>query len=152
MTNIMPGQLDTDKFPELYRLRWGLESKYRELKNRLEIESFNSVKLVSIRQEFFAAMYLSNLAAMIKRQSDSRIVSRPEDKHSYQSNRTYILNRIKRNIVLLLRTPLPVCQQILSRIIEDASRVLSVVHPGRKYGRYRKHTRRKYYTHMKRCI
>lgn len=62
--------MSAEKFSDLYRLRWGVESKYRELKNRLEIEAFNSVKPISIRQEFFAAMYLSNLAAIIKSQAD----------------------------------------------------------------------------------
>ena len=37
VTNLMPEQMATEKFPDLYRLRWGVESKYRELKNRLEI-------------------------------------------------------------------------------------------------------------------
>ena len=52
VTNLMPEQLETGRFMELYRLRWGAESKYRELKNRLEIESFSSIKPVSIRQFF----------------------------------------------------------------------------------------------------
>ena len=37
-------------FPDLYQFRWGVESKYRELKNRLEIEAFNSIKPASIQQ------------------------------------------------------------------------------------------------------
>ncbi len=97
-------------------------------------------------------MYLSNLAAIVKHQSDSLIVPQKGDKHSYQSNRTYILNRIKRNIVLLLRSSLRVCHEALLRIIEESARVLSIIRPGRKYGRYKKHTRRKYYNHMKSCI
>lgn len=37
VTNLMPEQMTVTNFPDLYRLRWGVESKYRELKNRLEI-------------------------------------------------------------------------------------------------------------------
>ena len=33
VTNLMPEQMASKKFSELYRLRWGVESKYRELKN-----------------------------------------------------------------------------------------------------------------------
>lgn len=61
MTNLTQNQMSTEKFSALYQLRWGVERKYRELRNPLEIEDFNSVKPVNIRQEFFAAMYLSNL-------------------------------------------------------------------------------------------
>ena len=138
MTNLTQNQLSTEKFSYLYRLRWGIESKYRELKNSLEIKDFNSVKPVSIRQEFFAVMYLSNLAAIIK--------------HEYQSNRSYILSRIKSCIIRLLWSSLSVCNKMICLIIEESSKIRSIIRPDRKFGRYRKHTRRRYYKHMKGCI
>lgn len=152
VTNLMPEQLESEKFSELYRLRWGVESKYRELKNRLEIEAFNSIKPISIQQEFFAAMYLSNLAATAKREADISVTASVDAGHDYQSNRSFILNRIKCNIILLLRSSLSKSRKIISRIIEEASKVLSIIRPDRKFGRYRKHTRRRYYNHMKSCI
>lgn len=152
VTNLMPEQMAAANFPDLYRLRWGVESKYRELKNRLEIEAFNCVKPVSARQEFFAAMYLSNLAAIIKSQADSKIGASDDNRHDYQSNRSYILNRIKSCIIRLLCSSLSVCSKMICRIVEESSKVLSIVRPDRKFGRYRKHTRRRYYNHMKSCI
>lgn len=152
VTNIMPHQLNSEKFSELYYLRWGIESKYRELKNRFEIESFNSIKPISIRQEFFAIMYLSNLSAMVKKEADSMLVLNIDNKHSYQSNRSYILNRIKYNIIFLLKASANVCNKKVFEIVNEASKVLSIVRPNRKFGRYRKHTRRRYYNHMKNCI
>lgn len=49
VTNLMLEQLESFQFPGLYQLRWGIESKYLELKNRLEIKSFNGIKPVAIR-------------------------------------------------------------------------------------------------------
>ena len=152
VTNLMPEQLETGKFMELYRLRWGVESKYRELKNQLEIEAFSSIKPVSIRQDFFAAMYLSNLSAIVKLAADSMIAASVNRRHNYQSNRGYILNRIKYSIISLLRSSISACSETISRIIVESSKVLSIVRPDRKFGRYRKHTRRRYYNHMKSCI
>lgn len=152
VTNIMPHQLKAENFPELYHLRWGIESKYREFKNRFEIEAFNSVKPVSIRQEFFATMYLSNLTAIVKRDADSIVSLDINNKHNYQSNRSYILNRIKCNIVFLLITSANACGKKIFQIVSEASKILSVVRSDRKFGRYRKHTRRRYYNHMKSCI
>lgn len=152
VTNLMPEQMPLENFSELYTLRWGVESKYRELKNRLEIECFNSMKPVSVQQEFFAAMYLSNLAAIIKRETDCVIAASFNNRHHYQSNRSYILNRIKFNIIVLLKSSEFICREIITRIMEEASRVLSIIRPDRKFGRYRKHTRRRYYNHMKSCI
>lgn len=100
VTNLTQNQMSTEKFSTLYQLRWGVESKYRELKNGLEIEDFYSVKPVSVLQEFFAAMYLSNLAAIIK--SDPMAAASAGSRHEYQSNRSYILSRIKSCIINLL--------------------------------------------------
>ncbi len=97
-------------------------------------------------------MYISNLVAIVKRNADSAIVSSFENKHNYRSNRSYILNRIKCNIILLLRASVSVCSNKIFQIVNEASKVLSIVRPERKFGRYRKHTRRRYYNHMKSCI
>ena len=152
VTNLMPEQIAKENFPDLYQFRWGVESKYRELKNRLEIEAFNSIKPASIQQEFFAAMYLSNLVAAIKSESDSKIIVSINNRHAYQANRSYILNRIKNCIVHLLRSPLSICYEMICRIVEEASKTCPIIRPDRKFGRYRKHTRRRYYSHMKSCI
>ena len=152
VTNLTQSQMSAEKFSDLYRLRWGVESKYRELKNRLEIEAFNSVKPISIRQELFAAMYLSNLAAIIKSQADPMAAASAGNRHDYQSNRSYILNRIKSCIIRLLRSSLSVCSKMICLIIEESSKIRSIIRPDRKFGRYRKHTRRRYYNHMKSCI
>ena len=152
VTNLMSNQIDIEKFFDLYGLRWSVESKYRELKNRFEIEAFNSIKPIGIQQEFFAVMYLSNLAAIVKLQADSMIISSPDTKHNYQSNRSYILNRIKCNIILLLISSPSVCRKKILEIIEETSKIRSTIRPNRKFGRYRRHTRRRYYNHMKSCI
>ena len=74
------------------------------------------------------------------------------NKYNYQSNRSYILNRIKCNIVFLLITSANACGKKIFQIVSEASKILSVVRSDRKFGRYRKHTRRRYYNHMKSCI
>ena len=50
VTNLTYEQMAIANFSALYQLRRGIKSKYRELKNRLEIEAFNSIK--SIRLHF----------------------------------------------------------------------------------------------------
>lgn len=152
VTNISSDELSYDKFKELYHLRWGVESKYRELKNRFEIESFSGIKPVIIQQDFFAAVYLSNIASMLKQCSDSQINVNSKNIHQYQSNRSYIINRIKNAILMLLTTSRKNSLKIITTIIDTASVTLSIIRPNRKFGRFRKHTRRRYYTHMKNCI
>jgi hypothetical protein len=155
VTNLMPEQLAESHFKVLYALRWGIESKYRELKNRLEIENFNSLKPTCIKQEFYVAMFLSNVAAILKQEADKKISPNAllnYKKHTYQTNRSFILNRTKSMILTLLKSEMDIVIQTIYRLTEEAAMVRSIVRPNRKYGRYRKHTRRKFYSHMKNCL
>ena len=47
VNNIIEDKMAYSTFKELYRLRWGIENKYSELKSRLKIEAFNSLKPVA---------------------------------------------------------------------------------------------------------
>lgn len=154
VTNLLSSDLNVAQFGHLYSLRWGIESKYRELKNRWEIENFNSIKPISIQQEFYASMLLSNLSAIIKTEADLVIERRSitGNKHKYQANRSFIINRIKTMILQLLNSKPSQIKEIISRLIEEASKVKSIVRPNRKFGRFRRNTRRRYYIHMQSCI
>lgn len=155
VTNLMPDQMPQSQFEALYFFRWGIESKYRELKNRLEIENFNSLKPTCIKQEFYVAMFLSNLSAILKQEVDKKISSAPSShnkKHTYQANRSYILNRLKNNILILLKSTKSFILKAIHILVEEAALIRSIVRPDRKYGRYRRHTRRKFYSHMKNCL
>lgn len=86
------------------------------------MEAFNSVKPVSVRQEFFATMYLSNLAAIIELEADSKIAASAGNRHDYQTNRSYILDWVKSCIIRLLQSSLCVCSKIICRMVEEFSK------------------------------
>ncbi len=44
------------------------------------------------------------------------------------------------------------CKRMITQLIEKASKVRSILRPNRTFGRYRNHTRRRYYNHMKPCV
>jgi hypothetical protein len=56
---------------------------------------------------------------------------------------------MKYNIAFLLRTAHSTREKIIAQLMEAAASVRSIVRPNRKFGRYRKNTRRRYYIHMK---
>ena len=64
---------------------WPVETKYKELKSRLAIEDFNGATSVSVFQEFYISMLLSNLSSLIKNDVDQqlRISSKSSNKHRY---------------------------------------------------------------------
>lgn len=61
ITNLL--EMPYEDIVALYRLRWKIESKYDDLKNKLQIENFSGSLPIVIQQDFYATMFLSNLVA-----------------------------------------------------------------------------------------
>jgi len=62
--------LDSRKYPtkmfmKLYFMRWGVETFYDELKNKLKVEYFSGYSDTTIRQDLFCAVFISNLQSVI---------------------------------------------------------------------------------------
>lgn len=92
-------------FRELYFLKWPIETKYWELKHQFQIENFTGNHPQSICQDFYITMFLSNLASIIKRDTDRIIAEEtknPEKAFYYQTNRGMVINRLKESILELL--------------------------------------------------
>ena len=64
-TNLYDPAINPDMFKELYFMRWPIECKYYELKEILDIESFNGTTSISVAQEFYLNMLLANITALI---------------------------------------------------------------------------------------
>jgi hypothetical protein len=148
----MPNRLETLMFADLYKMRWGIEGKYRELKNRLEIENWGSIKPLTIKQEFFTAVFISNIVAILKNAADKAISPNYDNKHSYQANRSFLINRIKCKIIFLLNTIYSACKNFCHILLQEATLCLSVFRPERHFVRHRRNDRRKFYPHLKNCF
>lgn len=154
VTNILDPTITSEMFKELYFLRWGIECKYKEFKDRLEIEEFTGYHPICVKQGFFIAMFRSNLAAILKAEADQEIKQEHMDKKNsfeYQANRGFIINRIIKYTVKILCGMLDVVI-ILEEIIHQAKRNLSQIQPGRTASRKPKNTRRAHYNNIKPCI
>lgn len=60
-TNISQEDIPDSELPALYALRWGIETRYNELKNRLQFEEFSGESVNAIEQEFYASMIVMNM-------------------------------------------------------------------------------------------
>ena len=60
-TNLSDKDFNTEEIAHLYTLRWGIETVYDDLKNKLEIENFTGTKTNIILQDVYAAILLSNI-------------------------------------------------------------------------------------------
>ena len=148
-TNIFDENFTVEMFKELYFLRWPIESKYYELKYRINLEEFNGATSLAIRQEFFINLLISNLAALIKNAADDEIDANanPRNKYRYQANRTFIIGRLKRIIPKCLARLCDI--EIIDQIYTEALSRKSQMQPGRRQKRARIERKRKHFRNNK---
>lgn len=134
-TNLFDETITQAMFQELYFYRWPIEIKYKELKSRFAMEEFSGATMVSVFQEFYINMLLSNLTSLIKNQADDEIgiSSKSTNKHRYQANRAYIIGRMKRTLPKIL---CGICElTIIDILLTEAVKCKSQVLPGRSFAR-----------------
>jgi len=105
ITNITDKRLGRNAFKKLYFLRWPVETKYDIVKNKLQIENFSSRTIEGIGQDFFAAMFLANIAAAaaIDAQTDIDNARRnKENKYQYKANINELIGVLKDRLVFAL--------------------------------------------------
>ncbi|MDU6522134.1 transposase [Clostridium sp.] len=145
--NIYDEKITTIEFKELYFLRWGVESKYKELKSSIKIEEFSGTKPIAIEQDFYTSIYLSMISGLIKKDAVASIANANKDKSlnsTYQSNKNFILGQVfKRIIKLLIKSRLR--NKILESILEKSIKIRSQVRCNRSCERKKKHPRKKHH-------
>ena len=65
VTNLDRYQFSSKSLKEIYRLRWGIETSFRELKYAIGLTSFHAKKVDYIKQEIFARLTLYNYCELI---------------------------------------------------------------------------------------
>lgn len=78
---------------ELYNMRWGIETSFRELKHAIGLTSFHSKKVEFVLQEIYARVLMYNFCEMITLQV---VLNQKNRKHSYQVNFTAAIDFCKR--------------------------------------------------------
>ena len=134
-TNLFDPLITQSMFQELYFYRWPVETKYKELKSRLALEEFSGATTVSVFQEFFINMLLSNLSSLIKNQVDEELLIAPRssNKYRYQANRAFIIGRMKRILPRILCGILKLAS--IDQLFRDSLRCRSQILPGRSFRR-----------------
>jgi hypothetical protein len=92
MTNLPSVQFDVAGIKELYHLRWGIETSFRELKYAIGTTHFHSKKDLHIQQEILAKLILYNFCELI---TTHVIIKEMKRKHIYQLNYTIAIHICK---------------------------------------------------------
>jgi hypothetical protein len=100
ITNLDQVNFSPDELMELYNMRWGVETSFRELKYAVGLTNFHSKKQEYIVQEIYARLIMYNFSAMI---TSSVVIKHRDTQYAYQVNFTVaidICRHLFRNDVL----------------------------------------------------
>jgi hypothetical protein len=97
--------LQTDDFKELYHQRWGIETYYDILKNRLSLENFTGLSALAVKQDFYATIFISNYESVLVSEANEQLEEKTEmnnNKYPQKVNKSISFNTIKNNCFELL--------------------------------------------------
>ena len=106
----------TEGFLEVYHYRWGIETYYGDLKGRLDLENFSGLTAEAVRQDFYAAVLLSNLESVLTGPASQMLVDhRAQCQYPQQVNRADSFHALKTQVLALLGSRTP-AEQVVRRL------------------------------------
>lgn len=156
ITNLIDEELSIKEFKALYFKRWGIEVKYDELKNKLQIENFTGDTPIAVEQDFYASIYLSNMVAIAKAEANQKIQQKNEGKnlkYKYKVNTNILIGKLKDSLVTMLLEEHPGKRsKMLSNIMKEISRNVIPIRPRRSNQRKIGVRANKHPMNKKRCL
>jgi hypothetical protein len=156
ITNLASEELPYEEAKELYFRRWGIETKYDELKNKLEIENFSGIKQLTIEQDFYASIYISNMAALLRQDAQEELMEKNKEKtlkYEYKVNKSILFGKLKNDLILLILEEDAAKQGYMYDIfIKDLQRNVVPIRKNRHYPRKTVIQTNKYCNSRKRCL
>ncbi len=87
ITNLPREEFSSEDIKDLYHMRWGIETSFRELKYAVGLTHFHAKKVEYIKQEIWARLLLYNFCMTLTLRTALR-KSHKKNKHVYQLNYT----------------------------------------------------------------
>ena len=139
VTSLNQKQLPIRKAGALYFERWKVETAYDLIKSKLQLENFSGKTGVSVLQDFYATMYLANIAAFAAEEADDRISDADRGKnlkYRRQANRNRTIAKLRDVFLCLIMEPdADLRNAMLDKLVASISRYPVPVVPGRSPNR-----------------
>lgn len=148
ITNIFDKNFTIENFSELYHMRWNIEEKYDDLKNKLEIENFSGKSNIAVLQDFYATMFLNNIASIMALDCEDEIKEHCKNKqlkYEYKTNISLTISMMKFRLIDLFTLK---SQSQRNKILENIYHQLLIsvtpVRPNRTFSRNKRHKTQKF--------
>lgn len=137
-TNLPRETFPEECFAEIYHMRWGIETAYEVLKDRLKIENFTGIKPILIEQDINSTIYVSNLAEDIicDIEDEDKEHLKNDYKHTMQINRNLSIGLLKNDLIyILIETDEKRKSELLQALYDEIRVNVVPIRPNRHYHR-----------------
>lgn len=140
----------TNLFKDLYFQRWGIEVNIDHLKNQLEIENFTGLTPTSVKQDYYANMFIVNLQSIIARDAKLELEKNgKKTKHEYKINKNLSLGFMKDRIIQILTSNNPMYLEELKELFKAEP---VPIRKNRKFERRPYKKKKKYFINKRRAV
>ena len=111
-TNLLAEQrYPTEECGPLDGHRWGIETYYGLLKNRLDLENFSGTTVAAVQQDVYATIFLSNLESILIQPAQEQLREKSQSlKNAQQVNHAVSFHTRKSQIITLLLSHDPMAE------------------------------------------
>ncbi len=143
ITNIFDEEFTSEDFKQLYHLRWEIETNYDDIKNKFELENFSGTSPLAVKQDFFATMFLRNMASIMifeNKEEIDKLHNNGENKYRYKANVNNVVSLLKTDLIQMLFTDSDRKRRnLLKKIYREISMAVIPERPDRSFLRKKKH-------------
>lgn len=154
-TNLPIDEFNTEEIFQMYHMRWGIETAFDDLKNKLQIENFTGETPIIMEQDIYATIYLSNIMNDIIQDASAVLVSTNhyQYKHEMQINKAIAIGTMKEELFNLILEPNVIKKEkLMDFIIDEINKNLLPVRKNRIFERSSGKLASKYSNNRKRCF
>ena len=131
-----------DDLKSLYQLRWGVEESYKQLKKILHVEYFSGKTPQAIKQDFYAKVFMLNMASMVRTQGVGVDDQRSNSKYKYKPSKVQTLAKVKDFLTDIFFGKR--LRNIVTQLTALIKRRMDAVRPGRSFPRLSTDIRRRH--------
>ena len=155
LTNLKEDEFKTNDIGELYFKRWKIELAYDIAKNKLEIQNISGHSKIVVEQDFYAQMYLLNIAEDLRKEANKKIKNKKENgyKYDYKINMNVLIGKMRIQLIeMMIRRVFfnEIESNRYQKMIEEISKNIVPIRTGRSNPRKQYKTRNKYRSNMRR--
>jgi hypothetical protein len=141
-------------FKALYFKRWPIETKYNQIKIKLEIENFSGRLVDNIRQDFYSAMVITNIATDFINEAQEIVDEEQKgknNKYAYKINMNHTIGVLKdRFIQTISEEDHKKRMEMFDEIIHALERKIIPIRPNRSLPRTRRKAKH-HHNHKSNC-